>query len=164
MVAGWEKELGSDVVGMMLPPVFGEGENAGTLAVTGQVLVIPTFSENKEAAAHLLAYFHTPDRLAAMYEMAGAMPPDDRFDTSALASEIDKLTAEWAGTKANVNYQDFLPTKIDREAFGVVIDEMFARAMTPDEAAQFIEDYAVKWRADNPDIVEQLSGWKEGLK
>jgi raffinose/stachyose/melibiose transport system substrate-binding protein len=164
MISTWEKELGSDVVGMTLAPIFGEGMSAGTLGITGQVLVIPTFADNPETAAHLLAYFHTPERLKAMYEMSGALPPDDRFDTGALTSEVDKKIVELALTKGSVHYQDYLPTKIDREAFGVVIDEMFAHAMTPEEAAQFIEDYAVKWRADNPDVVDQLRSWKEGLK
>jgi raffinose/stachyose/melibiose transport system substrate-binding protein len=113
-------------VGIMLAPVFGEGQSAGKLGITGQVLVIPSFADNPETAADVLKFFHSPERLAAMYQMSGALPPDDRFDASIVSSEVDKQILEWARTKGIVPFYDFLPTQIDREAFGVVVDMMFA--------------------------------------
>jgi multiple sugar transport system substrate-binding protein len=159
LATSYESEMGSDVVGYMLAPTFGKGKAAKTMGNTAQQLVITSFSPHKEEAADVLEFFHTPDRLNAMYTMGSALPPDDRFDTSIMTLDTPQKTMEWAKT-ATIWWQIYMPSKIDREAFGVVVDQMFLRESTPEEAAQFIEDYVAKWREENPDMVETLRDWK----
>ncbi len=164
LISNWEKDLGADKVGVMLAPVFGKGKIAGLMGNTAQVMAIPSFAPNKEASAAYLSYLHRPDRLKAMYETSRALPADDRFDTSAVQSPLDKQVLAWAKDKASLSYQDYIPSKIDRESIFVSIDKVILGEKTPEQAAQEVEDFAVRWRTDNPEQLATLKKWLEGIQ
>ncbi len=163
-IAGWEKDMGADVLGTMLPPVFGKGKAAGTLGNTAQQLTVTSFAANPKGAADFIAFLHTPERLTAMYNQAHALPPDDRFDTSVVQSPADKQVLQWAKEKGSVWYQDYLPTQIDRESVFTAIDKVMLGELTPAQAAQSVEDYAVTWRSNNADTVATLKKWLAGVQ
>jgi raffinose/stachyose/melibiose transport system substrate-binding protein len=163
-ISGWEKELGPDKMAGMLAPVFGQGKAAGTMGNTAQQLAITSFSPNKEAAAGFLAYMHTPERLAAMYQTTRALPPDDRLDPAVIESPFDQQVLQWGNKKGSIWYQDYLPSQIDREAVFSAVDKIVLGEATPEEAAQFIEDYAQRWRTENPDTVATLKKWLAGVQ
>lgn len=164
VISGWEKDMGADKLGTMLPPVFGKGKAAGTLGNTAQQLTITTFAANAKAGADFIAFMHTPERLKAMYDQARALPPDDRFDTSAVQSSTDKQVLQWAKEKGSIWYQDYLPSMIDREAVFTAIDKVILGEFSPEQAAQSVEDYAVRWRGQNADSVATLKKWLAGVE
>lgn len=164
LISNWEKDLGADKVGVMLAPVFGKGKIAGLMGNTAQVLTIPSFAPNKEASADYLSFLHTPERLKAMYETSRALPADDRFDVNVVESALDKQVLLWAKDKASLSYQDYIPSKIDRESIFVSIDKVILGESTPEQAAQEVEDFAARWRADSPDQLQTLKKWLAGIQ
>ncbi len=163
-IANWAKDMGEDKVGVMPAPAFGKGKLAGTIGNLAQQLTVTSFSPNKQSAADFLAYMHTPERLKAMYEQSSALPADDRFDLSAVKSAADKAVLQLAKDKGSIWYQDYLPAKIDREAFGASIDRLFLGDFTPDQAVKFVDDYVKKWQNDNASTVAQLKKWRGSFK
>ena len=81
-VGNFVKQVGADKVGVMAMPAYGDGIGAGKLGSTSQTLGISSWSPHKQEAADFIMYLHTPERLAAFYKATGALPADDRFDSS----------------------------------------------------------------------------------
>ncbi len=156
---------GRDKYGWMFMPAFGKGKGAGTSDLNTSTFVIAEYSPHKELAAEFVAFMLLdPDRVRTCYEQSATLPATDllgRDDIENLhIKRVLQLLQEHPGS---MWFQDYLPIEIDKEGTGWVIDKIFAREITPEEGAQYIEDYAVKWRETHPDMVEKLSKWAAGV-
>ena len=80
-IAILERKLGADTVGVMRTPAYGTGKLANSVGIPAQVLAITSFSPHKQEAADFLKFLHREDIMKMMYDMAGAITPDDRFKT-----------------------------------------------------------------------------------
>ena len=80
-LVGSQEALG-DKLGFMMLPTFGTGAMAGIPILDTQGFGIAANSDNKEAAAALLAHMHTPERVNAIYTASGQIPANQDFDPS----------------------------------------------------------------------------------
>lgn len=158
-ISGLVKALGSDTVGVMLPPKFGSGALAGKLSTTAQQLLVTSWATNPDVAADFLKFMHTPERLKAMNVASGAIPPDDRFDASGLELAQDRQILAWANTDGATNYQNFWPPQMDRENLFLAVQGLFNGQLQPDQAATQVQETLDRWRDKNQDQVKQLSDW-----
>jgi ABC-type glycerol-3-phosphate transport system substrate-binding protein len=161
-VSNFAQQLGVDKVGVMLPPIAGTGKLAGKMPNTAQQLLITSWSTHKKEAADLLRFFHTPERLKAMNELSGALPPDNRFNVTDLKLPQDRKIVQWMQTESATNYQNFWPPQMDRENLFLAVQSLFSGDLTATKAAQQVEDRLRQWRSANRDLVKTLSDWAAG--
>jgi raffinose/stachyose/melibiose transport system substrate-binding protein len=161
-VSNLTKQLGVEKVGVMLPPIAGTGKLAGKMPNTAQQLLITSWSAHKNEGADLLRFFHTPERLKAMNELSGALPPDDRFSVADLKLPQDQKIVQWMKTESATNYQNFWPPQMDRENLFLAVQSLFSGDITAAKAAEQVEDRLRQWRSANHDLVKTLSDWAAG--
>lgn len=160
----WEQQMGPDHVGVMQFPVAGTGKLADTVGGPVQVLGIPTLAKHPEEAALFLKFLHRKDRVKAMYESAYAIAPTDVFDPAWIKSDVDKKILEWIRTKPGPWYQYLYPTQFEAEIVSPNTSLVFTGTLTAQEAAQRCQDFMVKWRNDNPTLVQAFKDWMESVK
>jgi len=153
------KTLGKDKVGVMTIPAFGKGKMAGRCGAIAQQLVITSFSPNKEEAADFLRFMHTPERLNAIYRDSGAFPADDRFDANLLKTSQERKMFSWIKEKSMPWGENFIPSQLNEEGNFRGCQLLFAGEITPEEAAQRVENIIEKWRKTNPQDVENFRKW-----
>lgn len=144
----FQAALGKDL-GIFTPPTRGTGQLAGRISFNSHPLLIASFAPDKKLAAKLLAYLHRPEVLKGMYETSGFFPADDRFDSSALKTEQDKQLFGFLRDKAVIGYQNYWPTKMDRENLFLGVQSLFAGSASPAEAAAQIEQRLGTWRSSS---------------
>ena len=155
----WIEEMGGeDKVGIMNIPILGDGELAGKLNNQSHSFAIPEFSEHKQEAADFLVFTHQPEQLKSWYEHTKNIPCDDRFDEAWLETESEKQIYEQLLTNSVPYPEIFIPAMVDQEGMYAATQMIFSGS-TPDEAAQFMEDVADKWRSMDPTGVENFENW-----
>jgi hypothetical protein len=145
----------------MAPPARGDGELAGRLQFGSQPLFITAFSEQQELAGEFLNYLHRPEALKGMYEATGFFPADDRFDPANLATEQDKTLWDILANNSMIGYQNYWPSKMDRENTFLAVQAVFS-GTDPAQAAADVEQRLDGWRKSATQDVKNFSDWSNG--
>jgi raffinose/stachyose/melibiose transport system substrate-binding protein len=156
---GWMSTVGAENFGVMRIPVWGKGKLAPTYTVTAQGLGITSWSKFQKQAAEFLTFMHTTDRLNAWYKATGVFPADDRFDTSQVSIPQMKQVFSWIKASPGPNLENFIPSILDEQGNFAGCQLLFAGEKTAKQCAELQEAVLVKWRADNPDAVENFRKW-----
>jgi multiple sugar transport system substrate-binding protein len=163
LMVTWAQQLGADKLGVILTPRFAEGTLGDKFPTASQYVAITSWSEHKPEAAKFLAYMHTPDRIRALYDGAGAMMGDNRFDPSWIQSGIDQQMFDWTyGDEGSIALYYTAPPTVD-EWIWPAVSGLFTETMSPEEAAEMGEQTLSSWREANPDTVENFKQWFAGL-
>ncbi len=144
----FQAALGKDL-GVFVPPKVGTGALAGKISFNSHPLFITSFAPDKALAAKLLAYLHRPEVLKGMYESSGFFPADDRFDSTVLKTDQDKQLFAFLRDKATIGYQNYWPSKMDRENLFLGVQSLFAGSASPAQTAQQIEQRLGTWRSSS---------------
>jgi raffinose/stachyose/melibiose transport system substrate-binding protein len=156
---GWMKQVGQENFGVMKIPLWGKGKLAPTYTVTAQGLGITSWCAHKKAAADVLVFMHTKQRLEAWYADTGVFPADDRFDTSKVAIPQMKQVFQWIKGDAGPNLENFIPSILDEQGNFAGCQLLFAGEKTPAECAELQQTVIEKWRKDSPEAVENFRKW-----
>ena len=157
----WMDQLGADNVGVMRPPTYGTGavsDWGNTTQSTSQFVL--SWSQHPQEAADFLQFMHTPDSLTSWYQHTGAIPADDRFDTSLITSPQLQKTYTWQTTGSQVWLENWLPVQVDGNGAIAASQIMFSGGSAT-EAAALWETAAKAWRAQHPD---EVANWSTFLK
>jgi raffinose/stachyose/melibiose transport system substrate-binding protein len=158
-IAILERKLGADTVGVMRTPAYGTGKLANSVGIPAQVLAITSFSPHKQEAADFLKFLHREDIMKMMYDMSGAITPDDRFKTEWLNVNSDKQIMEWRSKYPLFWYQYYYPPIWETEG-SIALGQLLVNGeITPEEAAARWQAVAEKWRQDNPSELEAYKKW-----
>jgi ABC-type glycerol-3-phosphate transport system substrate-binding protein len=149
--------LGDDL-GVMAPPKRGTGSLAGRVHFNSHPLFITSFSEKKELAAKFLAFLHRPEALNGMYKATGFFPADDRFDSSTMNSAQDKQLWELQSNQSTIGYQNFWPSKMDRENLFLAVQAVFS-GTAPQKAAAEVEQRLGSWRQSAANELKNFQAW-----
>lgn len=149
---------GRDEVDFLPVPSFGPGKLAGKENTQTQSFGIPVFSEHKEEAAEFIMFMHRPENVNRLYEITHFFPSDDRFDATTLATEIEKDYWAVYSNDPVPYFGVYAPSMVIYEGIYVAA-QMVCSGNTPDEAAQYIEDVAAKWREMNPQMIKNFEEW-----
>lgn len=149
--------LGDDL-GVMAPPKKGTGALAGKVHFNSHPLLITAYSEKKELAASFLSHLHTADALNGMYEATGFFPADDRFDSSVTSTPQDKALWDLLNEQSTIGYQNYWPSKMDRENVFIAVQDVFA-GKAPADAAADVESRLGSWRQSSPTDLKNFQDW-----
>ena len=163
-LTSWAKTLGVENVGIMAAPVIEEA--GGDWGVTdkidnsSQTLGITSWSQNKEVAADFIAFLHSAERQNAMYLASSAPPCDDRFDMSLLKTEQEKWAYEQI-TTGNwfFHNENYIPWQVNIDGHYAVAQQFIDEKLTPEVAAQRVDDAAKIFRNENPDTLQKMLDW-----
>jgi len=157
-VGNFVKQVGQDKVGVMAMPAYGDGIGAGKLGSTSQTLGISSWSPHKQEAADFIMYLHTPERLAAFYKATGALPADDRFDSSMIT--VPQVKDLFDMSKDGSPYlENFIPTDLDSKGNFEGVQLMFAGSESAQEAAANMEKEMDRIRTIQPDLIDNFKEW-----
>jgi len=157
-VGNFVKQVGQDKVGVMAMPAYGDGIGAGKLGSTSQTLGISSWSPHKQEAADFIMYLHTPERLAAFYKATGALPADDRFDSSLIT--VPQVKDLFDMSKDGSPYlENFIPTDLDSKGNFEGVQLMFAGSETAQQAAENMEKEMARIRTIQPDLIDNFKEW-----
>jgi len=157
-VGNFVKKVGVDKVGVMAMPAYGDGIGAGKLGSTSQTLGISSWSPHKQEAADFIMYLHTPERLAAFYKATGALPADDRFDSSLIT--VPQVKDLFDMSKDGSPYlENFIPTDLDSKGNFEGVQLMFAGSETAQQAAENMEKEMARIRTIQPDLIDNFKEW-----
>ncbi len=157
MIAEMEK-AGEDI-GVMKPPVFGDGEFADSLSQLGSGFQVTSWSKQPAVAGNFLAFLHEPKNLDRFYEMTGNFPADDRWDQSGVTADTDRQMLGWLKEKAVGFPAVYYPTDLDINGNFVVFQGLLGGDMTVDEAASTYQDVITKWRKLHPGEIPNYKSW-----
>jgi ABC-type glycerol-3-phosphate transport system substrate-binding protein len=144
-LTNFQKALGKDL-GICTTPTKGTGSLAGRIQFNSHPLFITSFAENKQLPSAFLQYLHTAPVLKGMYESSGFFPADDRFDPSVMKTDQDKQLFGFLRDKSVIGYQNYWPSKMDRENLFLGVQSLFAGQGSPEQIAQQIEQRLATWR------------------
>ncbi|MFQ6171453.1 ABC transporter substrate-binding protein [Oryzobacter sp. R7] len=153
----FEAALKGDL-GVMAPPKCGSGALAGRVHFNSHPLFITSFSEKKELAAKFLAFLHRPEALNGMYKATGFFPADDRFDSSTMNSPQDQQLWELQSNQSTIGYQNFWPSKMDRENSFLAVQAVFS-GTAPEKAAEEVEQRLGAWRQSAANELKNFRAW-----
>ena len=157
-VGNFVNKVGKDKVGVMAMPAYGDGIGAGKLGSTSQTLGISSWSPHKQEAADFITYLHTPERLAAFYKATGALPADDRFDSSLIT--VPQVKDLFDMSKDGSPYlENFIPTDLDSKGNFEGVQLMFAGSESAQEAAANMEKEMDRIRTIQPDLIDNFKEW-----
>jgi multiple sugar transport system substrate-binding protein len=148
-----------DEVGVMKPPVFGDGPFADSLAQLGSGFQVTSWSEQPKVAGHFLAFLHEKESLDSFYADTGNFPADARWDASAVESETDRQMLDWMEEKTAGFPAVYYPTDLDVNGNFVVFQGLLGGDMTVDEAAKTYEDVITKWRKLHKGEIANFESW-----
>jgi raffinose/stachyose/melibiose transport system substrate-binding protein len=153
VAAAYVAEMGEDVIGAMKTPFPAiAGDTAGKIPITPMALALSN-TKNAEIAADFLRFLLTKERVNALYETSGALQASKLFDLDSAKTDLDKQFVEWMNEGTTFNYNSHYPPIMDSEGYGIG-QLLIAGVIDAKEAAQMMEDVAVKWRKDDPEALE----------
>jgi raffinose/stachyose/melibiose transport system substrate-binding protein len=155
---------GSEKIGLMTFPVFGVGKMAGKPIADCQGIGISSQSKNKEVAADFLRFVHDPERVKALWNLSKAIPNDASFDTGLIEDPVTReLRSRWVEGD-NVPYiSNLMPGVFWTDAMFVNSQKIITGEFTGEQAGQNAYDVTLKWKEQNPDLVEKYSLWAKDL-
>ena len=159
-----QKKLGADKVGFMVMPKFGNGSLAGVPISDSQGFGIPTKGKNHEAAARLLEFMHSPERVEAMWTVSKQIPANQDFDSATIDVPLLKTVHEnWIAADHAEYIADLMPTKFWSDAMFVASQKILAGSMTGAQAGDLAAKVTETWKKQNPDMVERYKTWGQDL-
>src|SRR5207244_2733502 len=130
-----QKKVGVKNLGFMVMPKFGHGKMAGIPVTDTQGFGIPTKGNDHEAAAKLLAFMHSKERVQAMWTLSKQIPANTTFNGSVISDPLIRtVQKKWVAAKHNVYIADLMPTKFWTDAMFVASQKILAGTMTGKEA------------------------------
>ena len=160
----WIEEMGGeDKVGIMNIPLMCDGTLAGKLNNQSHSFAIPAFAEHPQEAADFLVFTHQPEQLQSWYEHTKNIPCDDRFDPAWLTTDSERQIYDQLLNNSIPYAEIFIPAMVDSEGMYAATQMIFSGS-TPEEAAQYMEDTADKWRTMDPDGVENFKNWAQAYQ
>ncbi len=155
----WMEEMGGeDKVGIMEIPVMGSGKLAGKLNNQAHSFAIPAYAEHKQEAADFLVFMHQPEQLKSWYEHTKNFPCDDRFDISWITTDSEKFIYDQLQNNSVAYPEIYIPVQVDTEGVYAAMQMLFSGS-TPQEASEYIENTAEKWRGLDAGGVEGFTEW-----
>ncbi len=155
------REMGEDVVDIMIAPVPGSGALKGGLPVSSVSLGIPAQAPNPQEAGQFLELLLSGERQNALYVATGVFPATDNVKNSVLAKrKIDKKVYEMIGDRAAMTSTRNHPSEFEEIIYGIT-EEFFTRGLNAGQAAQMYEEAAQRWREGYPQGVENFRVWAE---
>ena len=151
-------QVGADKVGVMAMPAYGSGIGAGKLGSTSQTLAISSWSPYKQQAADFIMFLHTPTELTLFYKDTGALPGDDRFDSSLIDIPQIKQLFDFA-KNGGPALENFIPIDLDSTSNFGEVQLMFAGKATAEQAAQASETEMKRIRTLQPDLIDHFKQW-----
>jgi multiple sugar transport system substrate-binding protein len=161
-LASYVDAIGAENSGLMKLPATGDGPYKDQLASTSQTLAITSWAsaDQKAVAADFITFLHTPEQLAAYYEMTGVPPADDRFDPEAITNPLVRQVFDWGTENPAPQFENFVPFDIWFNGFNTAQVQMITgQIATPEDAAAFTNDVADKWRQSNRLLLERYKQW-----
>jgi ABC-type glycerol-3-phosphate transport system substrate-binding protein len=156
--------LGTEKVGLMVFPVFGEGKMAGRPIADAQGLGISSQSANKEGAAKFLEFLHTDERVQALWKQVHQLPADSTWDGSVVSDPVIKeIWQRWMHGDNVAYISNLMPTLFWNDAMFVNSQKIVSGDFTGEQAGEKAESIAEKWRKENPDFVKRYNKWINDL-
>jgi len=146
-------------VGMMKPPIFGNGKLAGMNNIWRKNFGITEWSPHKEIAADFLKYTISEDRAKAMYDICNVYSGSKYFNPAVVKDEMGKMYYKELNDSFGALTDAFDPMFITYESIQPAGQNMLAGEWSAKEAAEFIENQAEKWRQTNPELVKAYTEW-----
>jgi multiple sugar transport system substrate-binding protein len=156
----WANEMGAENLGVFLTPCWQESGLSTKFPTASQYLAITSFSEHKEEAALFLTFLHTPEQMGALYQGAGAMVADDRWDPSWITTSVDQQMYDWTLDVPTMALYYIAPPVID-EWIWPAAGQLYTDTAGPEEIGELGEQTLAAWREANPEIVENFEQWAE---
>ncbi len=157
----WIEEMGGEEkVGIMNIPVMGNGALAGKLNNQAHSFAIPKFSKHQQEAADFLVFTHQPEQLESWYQLTKNIPCDDRFDPAWLTTDSEREIYEQLANNGIPYAEIYIPAMVDSEGMYAAVQMVFSGS-TAQEAAEYMESVAAKWRAMDPEGVNNFNKWAE---
>lgn len=158
-IVGFQRKLGTDTVGVMLSPAWGQGKLARFFPGASQVLTVTSFSPRKDRAAQFLQYLHEPAVMKAMYDASGAISPDTRFDPAWLNTDVDKQMAKLKPTLPSIWYQYYYPFPFERDGVTPGLQQLFQPQGSVKTAVDMMQQAIATWQREQPAQVDAYKKW-----
>jgi len=159
-IVGFERELGSDTVGVMLAPVWGTGKLAKSFPGASQVLTMTSFSHKEDRSAKFLEYIREPAMMKAMYDACGAIAPDSKFDNAWLTSNTDKRMAELKTQMPSFWFQYYYPFPFENNGVTPAVQQLFQPGGTIAAGQKMLTDSISKWKKQQASEVRAYKKWE----
>jgi raffinose/stachyose/melibiose transport system substrate-binding protein len=159
-VLTWEKAIGTENIGVALPPVWGSGKLASTYDVTqSSDEFITSWSKNKAADAAFLTWLHTPENLTSLFTTTGAFPADKRFDTAAIKDPLAKQMFQLDTSYPSIWLENYLPPEVDNNADIPAGQVITSKSGGPDKAVAIWNRVIKQWRLQQIPEYMQFKKW-----
>ncbi|MFL6111193.1 MAG: ABC transporter substrate-binding protein, partial [Catenulispora sp.] len=161
-LASYVDAVGAEKAGVMKLPPTGDGRYKDQLGSTSQTLAVTSWAsdDQKAVAADFIKFLHTPDQLAAYYEMTGVPPADDRFQPDAITNPLVRQVFDWATQNPAPEIENYVPFDIAFNGFNTAqVQLVTGQITTPEDAAAFTQAAGEKWRQSNRLLLEQYKQW-----
>jgi len=161
-LASYVEAIGADNTGVMKLPPTGDGKFKDQLGSTSQTLAVTSWAsdDQKAVAADFIKFLHTPEQLAAYYEMTGVPPADTRFDPATITNPLVAQVFAWATENPAPEIENYVPFDIAFNGFNTAQVQMVTGQMTsPEDAAAFAQASAEQWRQANRLLLERYKQW-----
>ncbi len=159
-VLTWEKAVGTENIGVAMPPIWGSGKLASTYDVTqSSDEFITSWSKNKPADAAFLAWLHAPDNLASLYTATGAFPADKRFDTSAITDPLAKQMFDMDTKNISIWLENYIPPEVDNNADIPAGQVITSKSGGPADAVAIWNRVIKQWRVQQIPEYRQFAKW-----
>lgn len=162
IIPAMQKVLGVENIGIMKTPTFGVGKLAEKDITYVQGVIISSQSKYKGLAAEFIRLMHREDRYNALWDDLGALPADDRFNSTKITDPLIRETWNWF-ENSTVYLGDVIPYAVTEGAAYVGCQELFAGMKTPKELGEKAQRLAEQWREQNPDMVQYYLDWLKGM-
>ena len=160
LMVQWSKQMGAEKLGVMLTPCWQETGLSKKFPTASQYLSITSYSKHQQEAALFLKFLHEPEQMKSLYEMAGAMTADDRWDPAWLASGIDQQMYQWTKDIPSVTLYYIAPPVID-EWIWPAAGQLYTNTSTPEAIGELGEQIIAAWREANPELVANFIEWSK---
>lgn len=154
------REMGEDVIDVMIVTVPGKGAFKGKLPIPAVCAGIPSIARYKEEAGKFLEYLLTKERQEALYEKTGVFPATDYLKRTAIKRKIDKKLYDWTINNAAMTQTRNHPAVLE-EAVYLITQEFITANISAEQAAQMYEEAVQKWRSSDPGAIENFRIWAE---
>ena len=156
--------LGDDLVEMPFPKMGEVSDLSGAIIGSAQNLVVTAYCKHPKEANDFLKFITSPERANAMYVASGLFPTNSEFDVSLLRNNFEKSVFKRVQERSlETEPVNFIPNEIIMGPMCTSLLPMYNGEITPEEAAQKVENEAVRWRESNPEILENFIRWYDSM-
>lgn len=153
------KNLGDQVVGLMRMPRFDNQPLAEAMCYFSQGLGVTSWSKHKEEAASFLTSLHNQAAVNEFYKTTGIPFASSQFDASLISSTQQRQEFDWIQSRPQLCPEGLMPIQVWETGLLPAVQGIFQQTMTPEAAAQMVEDTAATWRNSQPPDFDQWMKW-----